>query len=209
MHAGLWSWEFRATGSVSPVRSSMMAWKAIGTTLRPETSARSWGFRHSDLVFVAGSTMEGEEAAALAAYRAARLQHPRLRLILVPRHAERFEGVAEWLTRNGEVVVRRTLLAKGPMRSRSGGLPTSRHPDRHSRRAGGCLGSGRCRVCRGQLASRSRRTEHDGAGRLWCLGSVRASYVQFPRNRRATSGAKGRVSGRERRRVETEAAGRP
>ena len=36
------------------------------------------GLSHADLVFVAGSTMEGEEAAALAAYRAARRQHPRL-----------------------------------------------------------------------------------------------------------------------------------
>ena len=39
--------------------------------------------------------MDGEEAAALGAYRAARLQHPSLRLILVPRHVERFDGVAE------------------------------------------------------------------------------------------------------------------
>ena len=55
------------------------------------------GLSLSDLVFVAGSTMEGEEAAALAAYRCARLQHPSLRLILVPRHAERFDSVAAWL----------------------------------------------------------------------------------------------------------------
>ena len=49
------------------------------------------GLSSADLIFVAGSTMEGEEAAALAAYHAARRQHPGLRLILVPRHAERFE----------------------------------------------------------------------------------------------------------------------
>jgi 3-deoxy-D-manno-octulosonic-acid transferase len=66
------------------------------------------GLAHSDLVFVAGSTMDGEESAALAAYRAARLQHPSLRLVLVPRHAERFDGVAEWLIRSGETVLRRT-----------------------------------------------------------------------------------------------------
>ena len=68
------------------------------------------GLTLSDLVFVAGSTMEGEEAAALAAYRSARLQHPRLRLILVPRHAERFDSVAAWLAENGESVVRRSQL---------------------------------------------------------------------------------------------------
>ena len=49
------------------------------------------GLAPTDLVFVAGSTMEGEEAAVLAAYTAARRQHPSLRLILVPRHAERFD----------------------------------------------------------------------------------------------------------------------
>ena len=57
--------------------------------------------------------MEGEEAAALAAYRAARLQHPRLRLVLVPRHAERFDSVAAWLVENGESVVRRSQLRRG------------------------------------------------------------------------------------------------
>lgn len=62
----------------------------------------------ADLVFVAGSTMEGEEAAALAAYRAARLRHPRLRLILVPRHPERFDRVAAWLHQQGEPVLRRS-----------------------------------------------------------------------------------------------------
>ena len=51
--------------------------------------------------------MEGEEAAALAAYRAARRRHPRLRLVLVPRHAERFDRVAAWLRSEGETVVRR------------------------------------------------------------------------------------------------------
>jgi 3-deoxy-D-manno-octulosonic-acid transferase len=72
------------------------------------------GLSHSDLVFVAGSTMAGEEPAALAAYRAARLQHPRLRLILVPRHAERFDSVADWLSQSGESVVRRSKLAGTP-----------------------------------------------------------------------------------------------
>jgi 3-deoxy-D-manno-octulosonic-acid transferase len=71
------------------------------------------GLSHADLVFVAGSTMEGEEAAALTAYRAARSQHPRLRLVLVPRHAERFDSVAAWLVEQGEVVLRRSQLARG------------------------------------------------------------------------------------------------
>jgi 3-deoxy-D-manno-octulosonic-acid transferase len=71
------------------------------------------GLSHADLVFVAGSTMEGEEAAALAAYRAARRDHPRLRLVLVPRHVERFEAVARWLESEGETVLRRSRCDHG------------------------------------------------------------------------------------------------
>jgi len=76
----------------------------------PKTLAlrRALGLSASDLIFVAGSTMEGEEAAALAAFRAARARHPGLRLILVPRHQERFDRVAEWLHAKGEVFVRRS-----------------------------------------------------------------------------------------------------
>jgi 3-deoxy-D-manno-octulosonic-acid transferase len=76
----------------------------------PRTLAlrRALGLSGADLVFVAGSTQEGEEAAALAAYRTARRKHPRLRLVLVPRHQERFEKVAAWLHEQGEVVVRRS-----------------------------------------------------------------------------------------------------
>lgn len=70
------------------------------------------GLSHSDLIFVAGSTMEGEEAAALSAYRAAKRHHPRLRLVLVPRHAERFDAVARMLEDAGETVLRRS--AGGP-----------------------------------------------------------------------------------------------
>jgi 3-deoxy-D-manno-octulosonic-acid transferase len=69
---------------------------------------RALGLSASDLVFVAGSTMEGEEAAALSAYRAARIEHPGLRLVLVPRHADRFEPVAAWLRQQGVGVVRRS-----------------------------------------------------------------------------------------------------
>lgn len=73
---------------------------------------RELGISPTDLVFVAGSTMEGEEAAALSAYRDARRSHPGLRLILVPRHSERFDRIADWLIAQGEGVVRRS---RGPV----------------------------------------------------------------------------------------------
>ncbi len=76
----------------------------------PRTVAlrRELGLSAADVIFVAGSTMEGEEAAALDAFRKARVDHPRLRLVLVPRHAERFDRVAAWLQEAGARVVRRS-----------------------------------------------------------------------------------------------------
>jgi 3-deoxy-D-manno-octulosonic-acid transferase len=76
----------------------------------PRTLAlrRALGIAASDVVFVAGSTMEGEEAAALSAYRAALAANPQLRLVLVPRHPERFDAVARWLVQQGETIVRRS-----------------------------------------------------------------------------------------------------
>jgi 3-deoxy-D-manno-octulosonic-acid transferase len=75
---------------------------------RTQALRRSLGLSASELVFVAGSTMEGEEAAALEAFRAARAENPQLRLILVPRHPERFDTVAAWLDRESEPFVRRS-----------------------------------------------------------------------------------------------------
>jgi 3-deoxy-D-manno-octulosonic-acid transferase len=81
------------------------------------------GLSPSELVFVAGSTMEGEESAVLAAYGAARRQHAGLRLVLVPRHAERFESVAAWLSEQGQKVVRRSQL-KSRAAKTAGGAPS-------------------------------------------------------------------------------------
>jgi 3-deoxy-D-manno-octulosonic-acid transferase len=76
----------------------------------PRTRAlrRELGLAPTDVIFVAGSTMEGEEEAALAAYRSCRVRHPRLRLILVPRHPVRFDRVAALVQEQGERLVRRS-----------------------------------------------------------------------------------------------------
>lgn len=68
------------------------------------------GVASDDVVFLAGSTQEGEEAAALEAYRAAVAEFPRLRLILVPRHPDRFAEVAELGLASGFRFRRRTEL---------------------------------------------------------------------------------------------------
>jgi 3-deoxy-D-manno-octulosonic-acid transferase len=70
------------------------------------------GIEPSDCVFLAGSTQESEEAAALAAYEALRGEYPQLRLLFVPRHPERFDAVAELLTKRGVQFQRRSQLEK-------------------------------------------------------------------------------------------------
>lgn len=54
-----------------------------------------------DPVVVAGNTVEGEEALALAALRDLRASRPGTRLILAPRRPARFGAVAELLSREG------------------------------------------------------------------------------------------------------------
>lgn len=68
------------------------------------------GIGEGDVVFLAGSTQEPEEALALATYRRLLAEHPRLRLILVPRHPERFNAVAQLLDESGVAWQRRTRL---------------------------------------------------------------------------------------------------
>ena len=56
---------------------------------------RAFGIEPHEQVFIAGSTQSPEEQYALDAWRELRIEFPRLRLILVPRHKERFHEVAE------------------------------------------------------------------------------------------------------------------
>ncbi|MEM9364967.1 MAG: 3-deoxy-D-manno-octulosonic acid transferase [Planctomycetota bacterium] len=59
-------------------------------------------------VWCFGSTQDGEEAMALRVYKHLIDQHPELRLILVPRHAERFDQVAALIKANGFRLIRRS-----------------------------------------------------------------------------------------------------
>ncbi len=58
--------------------------------------------------FVAGSTHEGEEAAALHAFEGTRSAGGSWRLLLAPRHPERFDAVEELCRREGFETIRRT-----------------------------------------------------------------------------------------------------
>jgi 3-deoxy-D-manno-octulosonic-acid transferase len=59
-------------------------------------------------LIVAGSTLEGEEAALLEAWPKLLLAHPDSVLVIAPRHPERFAAVAALLERSGRAWIRRT-----------------------------------------------------------------------------------------------------
>lgn len=68
------------------------------------------GLEEDEVIFLAGSTQEGEEAMALEVFKRLFPKFPRLRLILVPRHPERFDGVAASLEKSGLPWIRRSRL---------------------------------------------------------------------------------------------------
>ena len=68
----------------------------------------AFGLAPTDLVVVAGSTHDPEETYALDAWQQLRKTHPTLRLILVPRHRERFDDVAAQVERRGLTLLRRS-----------------------------------------------------------------------------------------------------
>ena len=68
------------------------------------------GVKPKEPVLVGGSTWEGEEATLADLLLAARPLHPRLMLVLVPRHAERREGVLAVLRDRGLSVLQRSVF---------------------------------------------------------------------------------------------------
>jgi 3-deoxy-D-manno-octulosonic-acid transferase len=68
-------------------------------------------------VWIAGSTHQGEEEAALAAHAIVRGRHPGALLLLVPRHPQRFDAVRALLRRQGVAYTQRS----------SGELPEREH----------------------------------------------------------------------------------
>ena len=64
-------------------------------------------------LWVAGSTVEGEEEAVLSAFTALRRRHAGARVVIAPRHPERFAAVADLVAGSGLACARRTLLPDG------------------------------------------------------------------------------------------------
>lgn len=72
---------------------------------RAATLREQWGARP---VWIAASTHPGEEEQVLAAHQQLRAQLPDALLVLVPRHPERFDQIAEQIERAGLTRVRRS-----------------------------------------------------------------------------------------------------
>jgi 3-deoxy-D-manno-octulosonic-acid transferase len=70
--------------------------------------------RAGDVLWVAGSTVPGEEEHVLRALREVRERLPGVRLVLAPRHPERFADMPALAQRAGFVATRRTALGERP-----------------------------------------------------------------------------------------------
>jgi 3-deoxy-D-manno-octulosonic-acid transferase len=83
-------------------------------TAPPELEARGHAWRAAigeRPVWVAASTREGEEVLVMQAFTALRVHVPEALLILVPRHPQRFDEVAELVDANGLKCLRRSVWA--------------------------------------------------------------------------------------------------
>jgi 3-deoxy-D-manno-octulosonic-acid transferase len=91
---------FRSMGA-DPARTHIMGNIKFDFSLPPDTIAKGREIRQVQAphrpMWIAGSTHGGEEAAVVEAHRRVRKVHPNALLVLVPRHAQRFSEVAEWL----------------------------------------------------------------------------------------------------------------
>lgn len=74
---------------------------------------KTFQFKESEMILVAGSTQSPEEQIVLDVYLEARKRFPELRLILVPRHQERFEEVASIVNQYGLPIIRRSHQESG------------------------------------------------------------------------------------------------
>jgi 3-deoxy-D-manno-octulosonic-acid transferase len=87
------------------------------------------GIGEDEIVFLAGSTQEPEEEYALAIFQRLAAARPELRLILVPRHKERFDEVAALLQRSSIAWQRRSALQ--PRALPGGSDPSVGHDSTH------------------------------------------------------------------------------
>lgn len=88
---------------------------------------QAFGLTESDRVLIAGSTQAPEEQYAIDAYKKLLPRYPDLRLIIVPRHKERFEEVAQLIRDNQFELLRRSECAS-PTDNRSNATNSEHRP---------------------------------------------------------------------------------
>lgn len=82
---------------------------------KTQTLRKLFNIRPNDLVWVAGSTMAGEEPTVLDVYQKLMAAGESVRLIMVPRHPERFDEVARMIEQRGLPLIRRSSLDNRPI----------------------------------------------------------------------------------------------
>jgi len=104
-----------------PCREGEKEWRGVGdfstsgtlhereASSSPSLQGGGWGVG-SALILLAGSTHSPEESIILSAFARLRGRFPHLRLILVPRHPDRFEEVARLVETSGLPFVRRSQI---------------------------------------------------------------------------------------------------
>jgi 3-deoxy-D-manno-octulosonic-acid transferase len=105
--------ELGARAECVTVTGSMKFDGAESNRLHPEILARQRQLQltRAERVWVVGSTQEPEEQYAIDAFVALASRYPDLRLIIVPRHPERFEQVAHWIRDSNMLWIRRSEMA--------------------------------------------------------------------------------------------------
>lgn len=110
---------FAALGARSVTVTGSMKFDGVkGDRRAPEVERlrRLAGIADDDIVFLAGSTQDPEERLATETYLALRGRHPRLRLVIVPRHVERSAEIAALLDGLGVAwTARSRLTAVAPL----------------------------------------------------------------------------------------------
>jgi len=86
----------------------------FAASVYPEKMRRLLQVDERDLLFIAGSTHEGEEEAVIQAFLKIRQKHPEIILVLAPRHVDRSARVEKLLTRyRVDDFVRRSQMGAG------------------------------------------------------------------------------------------------
>ncbi|MCL2743228.1 MAG: 3-deoxy-D-manno-octulosonic acid transferase [Planctomycetaceae bacterium] len=109
-----WFRKLGASADVIRITGSVKFDGAITDRDNPDTQRlkKLAGIADDDIVFLAGSTQAPEEQYALECYEHLKADFPQLRLVIVPRHPERFNEVAEILDKSGVFWQRRSTITE-------------------------------------------------------------------------------------------------